>query len=261
MPPCGGHHLPKHETRQSKSFKSCPRVGGIGRATFSGYRKYEFQVVPPCGGHLVTPGSRLQIKRVSSRAPVWGASGIIRLRSTCLVSFKSCPRVGGIPPGLSLGISCGFQVVPPCGGHPIATSIFSQVSTVSSRAPVWGASKIEGYGVEKIFMFQVVPPCGGHHDVAFDIPIQRDVSSRAPVWGASTGSITSPTPKVSFKSCPRVGGIEDSPQSFPQSCRFKSCPRVGGILMGMLLPLILNRFKSCPRVGGIGLLLFLSFLG
>ena len=55
-----------------------------------------FQVVPPCGGHLVIEAEfRLCIK-VSSRAPVWGASlQNARIRAE-VVSFKSCPRVGGI---------------------------------------------------------------------------------------------------------------------------------------------------------------------
>ena len=54
---------------------------------------------------------------VSSRAPVWGASYTIRT-SNPACCFKSCPRVGGIRQVLGIPkYFCGFQVVPPCGGH------------------------------------------------------------------------------------------------------------------------------------------------
>ncbi len=54
VPPCGGHHATKSGEEHSRSFKSCPRVGGIQ-----------------------TMVGRLQALQVSSRAPVWGASVIL----------------------------------------------------------------------------------------------------------------------------------------------------------------------------------------
>ena len=100
------------------------------------------------------------------------------------------------------------------------------------------------------------------------------VSSRAPVWGASADHLLKKAIRRSFKSCPRVGGIDGaSAPPKPLFC-FKSCPRVGGIstrsttVGGVMqfqvvppcgghlgqwkvvgdMPM---RFKSCPRVGGI----------
>ena len=102
-----------------------------------------------------------------------------------------------------------FQVVPPCGGHPISELKPDEEPEVSSRAPVWGASP---------------PYCSGGTTAR--------VSSRAPVWGASGPSSAWPGIRICFKSCPRVGGI------FALRCpgwrfvRFKSCPRVGGIEPG-----------------------------
>ena len=55
-------------------FKSCPRVGGILPLSQLPQAPKEFQVVPPCGGHLKTPLSLAEVQIVSSRAPVWGAS-------------------------------------------------------------------------------------------------------------------------------------------------------------------------------------------
>ena len=122
----------------------------------------KFQVVPPCGGHLFSQMILRFPIRVSSRAPVWGASCCGSRGSCEFCCFKSCPRVGGIPLlqaaiGLLAGFkSCprvggirdyraisgrgtGFQVVPPCGGHP------------TLKLPTGEA-----------YTFQVVPPCGGH---------------------------------------------------------------------------------------------------
>ena len=99
------------------SFKSCPRVGGIHQQRYNGHSGKQFQVVPPCGGHL----ERDSVSR----------------------------------------IEIGFQVVPPCGGHLGALGEAEGVE-VSSRAPVWGASKASEFVLHFI-----------------------NVSSRAPVWGAS----------------------------------------------------------------------------
>ena len=57
--------------------------------------------------------------------------------------FKSCPRVGGI----------AHIVDAVCAG------------TVSSRAPVWGASVNPVPGIVGQAVFQVVPPCGGHQQL------------------------------------------------------------------------------------------------
>ena len=172
------------------------------------------------------------------------------------------------------GVRQLFQVVPPCGGHhrsreqkhhplgfkscprvggiPVAKMSSALNSSVSSRAPVWGAS-LNG---------------------AFVVPVQR-VSSRAPVWGASPASRRGERRRPGFKSCPRVGGIPVPHPLRENHHRFKSCPRVGGIaadvfLSGLLIEFQVvppcgghpprsrrccspfRGFKSCPRVGGIG---------
>ena len=102
---------------------------------------------------------------VSSRAPVWGASHFLAGNVQRPYSFKSCPRVGGIPALLWVPLAeYPFQVVPPCGGHPYRS---------------------EGPGAQ------------------------------------STG----------FKSCPRVGGINILDPNTKATASFKSCPRVGGIPM------------------------------
>ena len=79
-----------------------------------------------------------------------------------------------------------FQVVPPCGGHPGYFPLCIAAHEVSSRAPVWGASKKEG-----------------------EQRMLELVSSRAPVWGASQNKPFFFFADGGFKSCPRVGGIAE----------------------------------------------------
>ena len=94
-PRVGGIQKPSHKRRQPPGFKSCPRVGGIALISSVPSRLAVFQVVPPCGGHQLVAavftfissfkscprvGGILDLlsqdlrTRVSSRAPVWGAS-------------------------------------------------------------------------------------------------------------------------------------------------------------------------------------------
>ena len=148
-----------------------------------------FQVVPPCGGHRGWIGSAK-----------WPES------------FKSCPRVGGILLGAELRrVGPGFKSCPRVGGIRVP-SIPVAMPSVSSRAPVWGASR----RIRRRLTFALV-------------------SSRAPVWGASRRPVW-PRRWGCFKSCPRVGGIRGSIHLFyPLDRGFKSCPRVGGIPRGIKL--------------------------
>ena len=125
----------------------------------------EFQVVPPCGGHL----------------------------TRYLIVFQLVET---------------FQVVPPCGGHHHAHRPRSNNNFVSSRAPVWGASK-EDHTCKELFKFQVVPPCGGHPSGFFP-----------------EGEL------VQFQVVPPCGGHHTSKRSSQRGNSFKSCPRVGGIRAG-----------------------------
>ena len=185
MPPCGGHR----------------------RSSWTVTASSVFQVVPPCGGHPLLVGPRSGQRVVSSRAPVWGASDLLVFCNPRDKSFKSCPRVGGIP----------------------CVAVVSILCNVSSRAPVWGASMVYT-GTMPDEKFQVVPPCGGHPLAllyeakggsfkscprvgGIQCGLSRRpkirVSSRAPVWGASRSCKPPSKNYRSFKSCPRVGGIRE----------------------------------------------------
>ena len=168
--------------------------------------------------------------KVSSRAPVWGASFGVRKIEQIHTGFKSCPRVGGISGGTGDGGERqSFKSCPRVGGILLVWLYCDRNGGVSSRAPVWGASLDPGQigelrlsfkscprvgGIAScassfwlVMMFQVVPPCGGHPERQGADAERHQVSSRAPVWGASW-TPSSSCPRASFKSCPRVGGIQ-----------------------------------------------------
>ena len=88
---------------------------------------------------------RCTVPAVSSRAPAWGASALGYYQQRAALSFKSCPRMGGIRHLLSTqgAASIRFQVVPPHGGHRWGSAGYDPGCCVSSRAPAWGASGAE----------------------------------------------------------------------------------------------------------------------
>ena len=123
-----------------------------------------FQVVPPCGGH----------RHIINKAD-------------CLLCFKSCPRVGGIAEIVPLAaVLWSFQVVPPCGGH--LAEMVPQVpgQMVSSRAPVWGASRLRRAQRVRVVVSSRAPVWGASA-LTRAVGVAVVVSSRAPVWGASQG--------------------------------------------------------------------------
>ena len=170
-PRVGGHQSILGAYRRLRwCFKSCPRVGGITEAAPRMESRRRFKSCPRVGG--ITQVIRLVVsEKVSSRAPVWGAS---------------CPRA---PMGRS---KLMFQVVPPCGGHPGAAGIPWCGSDVSSRAPVWGASVLAGFFCLWVLVSSRAPVWGASRTLLAWRRLMV-VSSRAPVWGASIFCWLSPT--------------------------------------------------------------------
>ena len=140
MPPCGGHLKVDPETGAIIGFKSCPRVGGIAYHNQHKAKQEGFKSCPRVGGigirGLFCAGGRsfkscprvggirrgkhrgALVGKVSSRAPVWGASPTSppsrfsrSVSSRAPVWGASCNAAS-----ISIGIF-SFQVVPPCGGH------------------------------------------------------------------------------------------------------------------------------------------------
>ena len=187
-------------------FKSCPRVGGIFLPGPPLLPASSFQVVPPCGGHPVSAfASSFSSFEFQVVPPCGGHQARCWQYDLRIVSFKSCPRVGGIP--------CSPECFTGCG--------------VSSRAPVWGASATKKAGEIFQIVFQVVPPCGGHP---------------APVAIARSS--------ICFKSCPRVGGISGLALRYLSARSFKSCPRVGGIRGMITVSPAMAMFQVVPPCGG-----------
>ena len=166
MPPCGGHLFRRCLSCWPRTrFKSCPRVGGIAEARRAIFIEDVSSRAPVWGASYADLGG-YATDFVSSRAPVWGAS-VARLSVILSTVFQVVPPCGGHLPGkIRDFLDAGFQVVPPCGGHRGFIPWLSARFSVSSRAPVWGASF-----------------------VTLDRPAVLTVSSRAPVWGASILSV------------------------------------------------------------------------
>ena len=243
MPPCGG--IPERDRRERElfSFKSCPRVGASGH----------FGTLLPC-------------PRVSSRAPVWGASW--KFCQDCHnKGFKSCPRVGAScssarwfrPPFVSSRA--------PVWGHPKRRNT-AYYGLVSSRAPVWGGILYRFHG-DGHSWFQVVPPCGG-------IQAARERSRKTkfqvvPPCGGIPALVSSSVDQL-FQVVPPCGGILQEltrqcavslvssrapcgghrrpPAKRSRKTKFQVVPPCGGIHRYKLFPRFYIRFKSCPRVGG-----------
>ena len=139
VPPCGGHLQSIMSKTNYRSFKSCPRVGGIGgRCCF-----WPVCIVSsraPVWGASTEPSRVGALGRVSSRAPVWGASRGL-LHKPPSYRFQVVPPCGGHQSAQKAkSRALRFQVVPPCGGHQKFPPRTTGAGIVSSRAPVWGAS-------------------------------------------------------------------------------------------------------------------------
>ena len=208
-------------------FQVVPPCGGHQAISRIYQRKVWFQVVPPCGGHLDT-NDLPELQQKFQVVPPCGGHHHASLQRATAAGFKSCPRVGGIR----------------------ASDCIWLPYKVSSRAPVWGASRPVSRRLDD-GQFQVVPPCGGHPPTV--------LGRKSPIR--------------CFKSCPRVGGIQKPSHKRRQPPGFKSCPRVGGIALISSVPsrlavfqvvppcgghqlvaavfTFISSFKSCPRVGGI----------
>ena len=183
--------------------------------------------MPPCGGHQL--GAEL-------------------LKSA--ESFKSCPRVGGIP-----GRCGGVWEEPVSSRAPVWGASYFELhiqpaQVVSSRAPVWGASRPYHRAWPKLSRFKSCPRVGGIGDWV-DREWDPEVSSRAPVWGASFLCTPFCAASVVSSRAP-VWGASSSRSAQPSGERFQVVPPCGGHQSGQIAARRRTPgFKSCPRVGGI----------
>ena len=214
--------------------------------------------------------------QVSSRAPVWGASWAPGFGRHFPDKFQVVPPCGGHPANWQRrSQGRGFQVVPPCGGHLVFPRTSKATIWVSSRAPVWGASRKRKNPVVAHLKVSSRAPVWGASEEMKKAKERGVVSSRAPVWGASRFPSRSGRPRRRFKSCPRVGGIMlvgilsqviflfqvvppcgghrlfQDPGSRPHRVSSRA-PVWGASWSRSGSRCCRNCFKSCPRVGGIG---------
>ena len=77
VPPCGGHRaFQRSIARELSGFQVVPPCGGHRRGLGRWFRiRCSFKSCPRVGGILFGKDSKGNGEKVSSRAPVWGASG------------------------------------------------------------------------------------------------------------------------------------------------------------------------------------------
>ena len=186
--------------------------------------------------------------------------------------FQVVPPCGGHPSaGLVAENGMVFQVVPPCGGHLSLGRCSPRSRSVSSRAPVWGASLPQagwnwrhlrfkscprvggipgGFRILRLdIQFQVVPPCGGHQRWELYRKAAAEVSSRAPVWGASSWARRQRIVD-SFQVVPPCGGHREKFQSSLFAQFVSSRAPVWGASKIMAAALAPCQFQVVPPCGG-----------
>ena len=160
VPPCGGHPEQSQSRNAGSGFKSCPRVGGI---TYELQKQKQelFQVVPPCGGHQLGWLRQDYHLCVSSRAPVWGASGgRCCFWPVCIVSSRA-PVWGASPGTLAADAGATVSSRAPVWGASLPGFCCLWYPQVSSRAPVWGASSPVSRVTMGRLCFKSCPRVGG----------------------------------------------------------------------------------------------------
>ena len=166
IPPCGGiRHRRLSRVYTRICFKSYPLAGVFrntrrqGRVSelvsshtpLRGYSmrlkdqdlSAKFQVIPPCGGILISFKKSSKSLRVSSHTPLRGYSTASLCTASSTRWFQVIPPCGGIPAAASYSVRriCGFQVIPPCGGILITITAIIRISIVSSHTPLRGYSQ------------------------------------------------------------------------------------------------------------------------
>ena len=162
MPPCGGH---------PESAREISDMPG-------------FQVVPPCGGHPYRFLGSGWPMRVSSRAPVWGASPEAQAQGVAQRVSSRAPVWGASFWPFRPSLAPGFQVVPPCGGHPFAAALKEAISKCFKSCPRVGGIQRRQSWCRSRLCFKSCPRVGGIQERS-PRKHKKRVSSRAPVWGAS----------------------------------------------------------------------------
>ena len=185
-PPRGGRHHPPGQWSAALSFQSAPPRGGRRGGGCFFRRSRRVSIRAPAWGATAMPMHQSDPGPVSIRAPAWGATPGFVFHFDFQFCFNPRPRVGGdVSTKPTNSGRNGFQSAPPRGGRQPYGVCANQRDVVSIRAPAWGATR-HGLFLDAPLTFQSAPPRGGR---LFDPGRGRGldaVSIRAPAWGATT---------------------------------------------------------------------------
>ncbi len=192
-------------------FNSRPRVGGDVEVTLIRLAENSFNSRPRVGGDRRQGTRRPKGSCVSTRAPAWGATVSPGDGDSHGICFNSRPRVGGdwsairhrdypllfqlAPPRggrpaltARTAMRTWFQLAPPRGGRRSRSHGQSQIDTVSTRAPAWGATSMPWASLTWNACFNSRPRVGGdEYQVSHRRRAQR-FNSRPRVGGDASES-------------------------------------------------------------------------
>ncbi len=143
-----------------------------------------------------------------------------------------------------------FRSAPPCGGRLSRGPHRPDVSHVSIRAPVRGATARFAFTSNHTECFDPRPRAGGDRS-RLGRRHGRRVSIRAPVRGATSGRVIVTMRTQCFDPRPRAGGDPLGPKQLAIPLAFRSAPPCGGRLLDVV-HVVADQpsFDPRPRAGG-----------
>ena len=221
-------------------FQSAPPRGGRLAPDWASPSLREFQSAPPRGGRPDATEQGIGGRRVSIRAPAWGATrgdpttvgyglfqsapprggrhGNLRSRQPHGERFNPRPRVGGdigrlrrrpqregFNPRPRVGGAVGLGAPTCFNPRAIPPTLLGFPAGVSIRAPAWGATRVHDFPLQ-LPRVSIRAPAWGATSPHGPRGSASMVSIRAPAWGATVGFQRFVAACSRFNPRPRVGG-------------------------------------------------------
>ena len=208
-PRVGGDLVKAQTDGQLLEFQSAPPRGGrrCRRARLPGH--VQVSIRAPAWGATMVRICPHEAREVSIRAPAWGATRAAALANARALGFNPRPRVGGdvtrlpsivsgtgfnprprvggdLPATVPSQLPSWFQSAPPRGGRHLVLGPPHPESSVSIRAPAWGATHIGAQDIEDLLGFNPRPRVGGRRHAPTINRFRHGFQSAPPRGGATS---------------------------------------------------------------------------
>ncbi len=203
-PVWGATSCSRSSSTWAKGFNPRSRVGSDPVGEAMDLTRRMFQPTLPCGERQRRLRDRRLQVAVSTHAPVWGATAPYPRPRSPGAGFNPRSRVGSdVRVVARVDVHRRFNPRSRVGSDLQAIGA-SAGPTVSTHAPVWGATSLVGR-VEVFAGFQPTLPCGERRVAAGVEEGRGGVSTHAPVWGATQYPDACRSPLPGFNPRSRVG--------------------------------------------------------